>query len=240
MGVIFCLVSDGAEGEAQSGPIYVVVGDNLTINGFVNVGGNPTPNSTWFLNGSEVSDSRFNVLVLGQLTISSILLSDAGNYTNTLINNVVGKPINVNNTIELFVAGKYNNMQRLDYVDLICLYSFHSEPPSVPRNVTLLEIDDESVCISWISPSNVGTPAFEQFQVEVFLTASIINATIDSTKRSYCVEGLKPNTEYNLTIRALSVVEQLGVFASDPIALLFNTTLGGGHFTVILQVANFM
>ena len=113
---------------------------------------------------------------------------------------------------------------------MLILYSLHSEPPSIPRNVSLLEIGDENVCISWISPSNIGTPAFEQFQVEVVSTASIFNATIDSTKSSYCVEGLKPNTEYNLTIRALSVVEQLGVLASDPVAVQFNTTFGGEHF----------
>ena len=109
-------------------------------------------------------------------------------------------------TIELFVAGKYSNIhvQRLDHVDLIHLYSFNSEPPSVPRNVSLLEIG-----ISWISPSNVGTPAFEQFQVDVFLTVSVINIHIDSIMSNYCIEGLKPNIEYNLTIRILSVVEQL-------------------------------
>ena len=94
----------------------------------------------------------------------------------------------------------------------------------------MLEIGDGNICISWLSPSNIGTPAFEQFQVEVASTASIFNTTIDSTKSSYCVEGLKPNTEYNLTIRALSVVEQLGVLASDPIFVQFNTTFEGEHF----------
>ena len=93
--------------------------------------------------------------------------------------------------------------------------------------MTLLEIGDKNVCISWINPSNSGTPAFEQFQIEVISIVSFLKVTIDSTKSIYCVEGLKPNTEYNLTIRALSVVEQLGVLASDPIAVQFNTTFEG-------------
>ena len=108
--IVFCIflynISDGAEGVAQNSPVYVLVGNNITVIGFFNISGNPKPNSTWSFNGSMISNSRFNVFVLGQLTISSILLCDAGNYTNTLMNNVVGKPISVNNTIEIFVAGK--------------------------------------------------------------------------------------------------------------------------------------
>ena len=104
----FHCISDGAEGVAQKGLVYVSVGNSITLMGFFNISGNPNPNSTWSFNGSVVSDSRFNIRVLGQLTISSILLSDAGNYTNTLMNNVVGKPISVINTIEMFVAGKLN------------------------------------------------------------------------------------------------------------------------------------
>ena len=96
--------------------------------------------------------------------------------------------------------------------------------------MTLLEIGDDNVCISWINPSNTGTPAFEKFQVEVISTVSFLTVTIDSTKSSYCVEGLKPNTEYNLTITALSMVEHVGVLASDPISVQFNTTFEGEHF----------
>ena len=107
MNFLYC-ISDGAEGVAQNSSVYVLVGNNITVIGFFNISGNPNPNSTWSFNGSMISDSRFNVFVLGQLTISSILLSNAGNYTNTLMNNVVGRPASVNNTIEIFVAGKSN------------------------------------------------------------------------------------------------------------------------------------
>ena len=125
----FNCISDGAEGVAQNSPVFVLVGSNITVIGFFNISGNPTPNSTWSSNGSEVSDSRFNILVLGQLTISSILLSDAGNYTNTLMNNVVGKPISVNNTIEIFVAGKSN--YRFDIFNKVCFYILFTQ--SVPQ-----------------------------------------------------------------------------------------------------------
>ena len=93
---------------AQNGPQYVKVGGNLTIVGYKVIGGNPKPTSTWTFNGSVVSGSRFNELVLGQLTISSALLSDSGNYTNTLMNTVVGNSMSIKNTIELFVVGKLN------------------------------------------------------------------------------------------------------------------------------------
>ena len=90
----------------QNGPFYVLVGDNITITSFTDINGNPVPSSSWTLSGSPLSaDSRFNTDTLGQLTISSITLADAGNYTNTLTNNVAGDNMSINNTVELIVAG---------------------------------------------------------------------------------------------------------------------------------------
>ena len=97
---------DGVEGVAKIGPVYVVAGSNITIIGFINFSANPSPTSVWSFNGSMVSGNRFNVLDVDQLTISTVQLSDAGNYTNTLMNNVVGNPMSTDNTIELFVVGK--------------------------------------------------------------------------------------------------------------------------------------
>ena len=49
-----------------------------------------------------------------------------------------------------------------------------------------------------------------------------------NARNSYRVEGLKPNTQYSVTISALSTVEQLGVLVNEPSeALHFNTSIGG-------------
>ena len=115
----FHYISDGVQAVAQNSLVFGSVGKNITLMGFFNISGNPNPKSMWSFNGSMVSDSRFNVLVLGQLTISSIALSDAGNYTNTLMNNVVGKPISVNNTIGIFVAGKLDLIRKNNLLNRI-------------------------------------------------------------------------------------------------------------------------
>ena len=46
---------------------------------------------------------RFDTSVPGQLTITTVISSDTGNYTNTLTNGVL---ISINNTIELIKYGK--------------------------------------------------------------------------------------------------------------------------------------
>ena len=44
--------------------------------------------------------------ILGQLMITSVLLSDAGHYNNTLENTVVNTSLSISNIIELVVVGK--------------------------------------------------------------------------------------------------------------------------------------
>ena len=82
----------------------MVTGDDITITAYTDIGGNPNPISIWTKDNSPVTDGgRFNTSVPGQLTITTVMSSDAGNYTNTLTNGVL---ISINNTIELIVSGK--------------------------------------------------------------------------------------------------------------------------------------
>ena len=100
----FTLLTDVPEGVPQTGPFYVVTGDDITITAYTNIDGNPNPTSIWTKDNSPVTDGgRFNTSVPGQLTITTVISSDAGNYTNTLTNGVL---ISINNTIELIEYGE--------------------------------------------------------------------------------------------------------------------------------------
>ena len=109
--LFFFLLLDGAEGTVQSGPVYVLVNDTVTITGFSQIDGNPVPTSSWSFDGLVLDDGggggRYDTTDLGQLTISSVALSDAGNYTNTLVNTVTESNTTVRNTLELVVVGTY-------------------------------------------------------------------------------------------------------------------------------------
>ena len=91
------------KGVATSGPFRVLVGDSVTITGYTSISGNPTPTQTWSFKGNQLTTGgRFNTSTLGQLTISSVTLNDAGNYTNILS----GTSPSIDNTVELIVAGQ--------------------------------------------------------------------------------------------------------------------------------------
>ena len=97
-------LTDAPEGVPQTGPFYVVTGDDITITAYTNIDSNPNPASIWTKDNSPVTDGgRFNTSVPGQLTITTVISSDTGNYTNTLTNGVL---ISINNSIELIVLGK--------------------------------------------------------------------------------------------------------------------------------------
>ena len=92
------------EGTAVTDLFYVITGNSITISGFTDIDGNPPPSSTWMFGGSVlVSDDRFNTDSAGQLVISSVNLTDAGNYSNTLMNTVDGDDMSISNTVELIV-----------------------------------------------------------------------------------------------------------------------------------------
>ena len=100
--LLFSLI-DAPEGVPQTGPFYVITGDDITITAYTNIDGNPNPTSIWTKDNSPVTDGgRFNTSVPGQLTIIIVISGDTGNYTNTLTNEV----LSINNAIELIVSGK--------------------------------------------------------------------------------------------------------------------------------------
>ena len=101
-------IIDGPEGIVQSRPVYVITNNDVIITSYTNVSGNPIPSSSWSKDGglSISSGGRFNTDILGQLMITSVLLSDTGYYNNTLENTVVNTTLSISNIIELVVVGK--------------------------------------------------------------------------------------------------------------------------------------
>ena len=98
----------------------------------------------------------------------------------------------------------------------------------MPRMVMLLNVGAEYVNISWINPSFLGVPVFSQFLVKAVSTVNTVNVTVPASTNGLVVSGLKPGTDYNLTVRAQSTHEQLGLLISEfSEILMFNTTLGG-------------
>ena len=69
-----------------------------------------------------------------------------------------------------------------------------------PRKVTVLNIRAEVINISFLNPTNAGTPVFTQFRIEALSSVNVINATVAATSTDsgflniLLVEGLKPNT----------------------------------------------
>ena len=102
-------IIDGPEGIVQSGPVYVITNNDVIITSYTNISGNPIPSSSWSKDGGGLSISsggRFKTNILGQLMITSVLLSDVGYYNNTLENTVVNTTLSISNIIELVVVGK--------------------------------------------------------------------------------------------------------------------------------------
>ena len=101
------LFIDGPEGVPQSsGPFYFLIGENVTLAAFIDVGGNPTPTSSWSTEFGTVKEGeRFNIIILGQLTITLLSLNDSGNYTNKLSNMVEGTLMTTVNMLELHILG---------------------------------------------------------------------------------------------------------------------------------------
>ena len=87
--------------------MFGVTGMDTTITAFTSVTGNPTPNSTWTRDGVPLTSGRtYNTDNTGVLVISNVMLSDTGNYTNTLHNMFNNETFTNNFTISLQVLSE--------------------------------------------------------------------------------------------------------------------------------------
>ena len=74
----------------------------MTVTGYVNITGNPTPSSSWWRE-APISGDRFNTDTPGQLMIRSVEVSDIGIYNNTLQNSIDS----ISRSVEVIVIGKW-------------------------------------------------------------------------------------------------------------------------------------
>ena len=87
--------------EADPGSIdrfYGVVGDSITLVGFVNTSIIRNPGSQSMLEFNSTTSRGDNTTEKGQLTITNLVAGDSGNYTNTLKSTDIRL---INHTIEL-------------------------------------------------------------------------------------------------------------------------------------------
>ena len=87
--------------------MFGVTGMDSTITAFTGITGNPTPNSKWTRDGVPLTSGRmYNTDNTGVLVISNVMLSDTGNYTNTLHNMFNNESFTTNFTISLQVLSE--------------------------------------------------------------------------------------------------------------------------------------
>ena len=101
---------DGTRGPVE---VFGVTGMDTTITAFTGVTGNPNPNSTWTRDSVPLTSSAvYNTDNTGVLVISNVMLSDTGNYTNTLHNMFNNESFTNTFTISLQVLSEcYANAQ---------------------------------------------------------------------------------------------------------------------------------
>ena len=92
--------------------------------------------------------------------------------------------------------------------------------------------DPTAVNVSWTNPLNIGTPPFIMFQLTLWsingmsdrlvINYTATNNTDTEFSNSLTLTELNPNSQYSLTVRAVSVYQSL---VSDPsIPVQFNTS----------------
>ena len=213
--------------------VHGTQGNNITLVIYENIIGNPVPHSsTWERNGASLpGDGRFNTTVIGQLTITNLMVGDTGSYTNTLTNTVAG----INRSISCRVQLQVFSESIVLLIGKTCLsFWVHSGPPTEPRSTKCLRNRSTSALVSWQNPSSPGTPPFTLFVVSLTPPSPDVNNTFTVTNTdpsftgNFTVTGLKPNTSYTARVRAVSthpaVGDLLGPLSGE---VTFTTMLGG-------------
>ena len=84
--------------------------------------------------------------------------------------------------------------------------------PTAPRSLMIVNVTDSTVTLSWLQPS-VPNGIITQYQVQYRRTNgrdhySNNQVNTMTTNLTYTVTGLKTGTEYNLRVRAFTVVRR--------------------------------
>ena len=222
----------GIQGSSE---VFAVSGMDTTITAFTDVTGNPTPNSTWTRDGSPLqlaSGMMYGTDSTGVLMISNVMLADSGNYTNTLHNMFNNQSFTNNHTISLQVL-----RELVDRMSTDTIYNYSQSltgSASMPQSLTVINITSSAVVLRWLNPINSGVPAFVRFLIELTTTSKTITMSanaVDNIEPSYTntltVTGLEPNTNYTVSIRAVSTHSAVGELRSDSITQVITTNASG-------------
>ena len=118
-----------------------------------------------------------------------------------------------------------------DTIQYLCS---HAESASMPQSLSVINITSSAVVLRWLNPINSGVPAFDRFSIELTTTSKILSMSVNAvnnTDPSYTntltVTGLEPNTNYTVSIRAVSSHSAVGEneLTSDSITQVITTNV---------------
>ena len=120
-----------------------------------------------------------------------------------------------------------------DTIQMLCS---HAGSASIPQSLSAINITSSAVVLRWINPINNGVPAFDRFLIELTSSSKIISMSVNAvnnTDPSYTntltVTGLEPNTNYTVSIRAVSSHSAVGELKSDSITQVITTNVSGEY-----------
>ena len=106
----------------------------------------------------------------------------------------------------------------------------------MPQSLTVINITSSTVVLRWLNPINNGVPAFDRFLIELTSTSKIISMSVNAvnnTDPSYSntltVTGLEPNTNYTVSISAVSSHSAVNELTSDSITQVITTNVSGEY-----------
>ena len=109
-------------------------------------------------------------------------------------------------------------------------HSLTAGSASMPQSLTVINITSSAVVLRWLNPINSGVPAFVRFLIElttasktITISANAANNIEPSYTNTLTVTGLEPNTNYTVSIRAVSTHSAVGELRSDSITQVIIT-----------------
>ncbi|KAB0802454.1 hypothetical protein PPYR_04640 [Photinus pyralis] len=140
------------------------------------VNGVPPPKVTWLKNGAPLELIGRIKQLNTTLVLSHSFMTDAGIY-QCVASNIAG---------QIWMAAR-----------LLPLFS--NSRPHPPQNVTCQPFDDNSVCLTWNSPSNVTIQAYS-----IYLFNSVKGYDFVTNYTYYLANGLEKNSEYTMYVQSYS------------------------------------
>ena len=101
-------------------------------------------------------------------------------------------------------------------------------PPGPPLAVRSDDISDTSVTVSWSPPDNLGVPQLNYYQL-IIAPSPPINDIFTTNLTSLLVNGLLPNTVYNITVLGVSTGDNFDMLLGDESTTITIITLTGGE-----------